>query len=167
MQLFWDQNFEGANKQDGVSSPEPLRMYVQYSGGQLPYYAQPAQYQPATYQAAQPAYVSGAQPVQSIVMPQQYPATYSGFSGGTYVQGSPSPYGQPQFAQYGQLQAQAQPQPQYAQLQYPPQMQPQVPHALQSGMEGAGQVPSLVRPRQMVYSCSGDMLITDIIPMPS
>lgn len=118
-------------------------MYVQYSGGQLPYYAQPAQYQPQY----QPAYAGAVspQPVQSVMqmpqMPQmqQYPATYSGFSGGAYM-ASPA-YGQPQLAQYGQPQPQAQPQPQYAQLQYQPQVQPQV-QPLQSGMaEGAyGQV---------------------------
>ncbi|CAK9058849.1 unnamed protein product [Durusdinium trenchii] len=97
-------------------------MYVQYSG-QLPYYAQPAQYQ-------QPAYAGVSAGVQQPVvqMPQQYPATYSGYAGGAYVgqpQASPSPYGQ--FAQYGQLQVQ----PQYAQLQYQPQLQPSVqPHAI-------------------------------------
>jgi len=142
LQLLAKSVGEGA-KQEGISSPEPLRMYVQYSGGQLPYYAQPAQYQPQY----QPAYAGAVspQPVQSVMqmpqMPQmqQYPATYSGFSGGAYM-ASPA-YGQPQLAQYGQPQSQAQPQPQYAQLQYQPQVQPQV-QPLQSGMaEGAyGQV---------------------------
>ena len=139
LQLLAKSVGEGA-KQEGISSPEPLRMYVQYSGGQLPYYAQPAQYQPQY----QPAYAGAVspQPVQSVMqMPQmqQYPATYSGFSGGAYM-ASPA-YGQPQLAQYGQPQPQAQPQPQYAQLQYQPQVQPQV-QPLQSGMaEGAyGQV---------------------------
>ena len=118
-------------------------MYVQYSGGQLPYYAQPAQYQPAYASAITGSPGVQPQPVQSVQMPQQYPATYSGFSGGTYVpqQATPSPYGQPQFAQYG-LQPQAQAQPQYTQLQYQPQVQPQMQHALPSGMlQGAyGQV---------------------------
>ena len=132
-QISWGRSEAGRD-------PEPLRMYVQYSGGQLPYYAQPAQ-----YQQYQPAYGAVSQPVQSVMqmpqMPQmpmqQYPATYSGFSGGAYM--APA-YGQPQLAQYGQ-QPQAQPQPQYAQLQYQPQVQPQV-QPLQSGMaEGAyGQV---------------------------
>ena len=115
-------------------------MYVQYSG-QLPYYAQPAQYQ----QPAGPAYAGVSAGVQQpmMQMPQQYPATYSGYTSGAYVgqpQTTPSPYGQ-QFAQYGQLQ---QVQPQYAPVQYQPQLQPSMQqHAIPQAAKpegGFGQV---------------------------